>query len=123
MTALILMILGMGPMFSGFFFSSLYLQHVLGHSALRTGVEFLPIAVAIVVAAHAGGRIVSRLGAKPVIATGLMLGAAGALLLSRLSADGSYQADLLPGFLLLGAGGGLAAAGVMITGGCLMVCV
>jgi EmrB/QacA subfamily drug resistance transporter len=114
-TALVLMILGMGPMFSGFFFSSLYLQQVLGHSALRTGVEFLPVAVAIVVAAHAGGRIVSRLGAKPVIATGLTLGAAGAVLLSRLSTDGSYQADLLPGFLLLGAGGGLAAAGVMIT--------
>ncbi|HEX6234137.1 MAG TPA: hypothetical protein VFZ63_13505, partial [Jiangellaceae bacterium] len=42
-------------------------------------------------------------------------GASGALLLSRLPADGSYLADLLPGFLLLGVGGGLAAAGVMIT--------
>jgi EmrB/QacA subfamily drug resistance transporter len=114
-TALVLMILGMGPVFSGFFFSSLYLQHVLGHSALRTGVEFLPIAVAIVVAAQAGGRLISRLGAKPVIATGLALGATGALLLSRLSPDGTYLTDLLPGFLLLGTGGGLAAAGVMIT--------
>jgi hypothetical protein len=36
-------------------------------------------------------------------------------LLSGLPADGNYQADLLPGFVLLGAGGGLAAAGVMIT--------
>lgn len=113
--ALVLMILGMGPVFSGFFFSSLYLQTVLGHSALRTGVEFLPIAVAIVVAAHGGGHLISRFGAKPIIATGLAVGAVGAVLLSRLPVDGDYLADLLPGFLLLGMGGGLAAAGVMIT--------
>jgi predicted MFS family arabinose efflux permease len=113
--ALVLMILGMGPVFSGFFFSSLYLQAVLGHSALRTGVEFLPIAIAIVVAAHGGGQLISRFGAKPVIAAGLALGAGGALMLSGLPAGGNYQADLLPGFVLLGAGGGLAAAGVMIT--------
>ncbi|HEX6235517.1 MAG TPA: MFS transporter, partial [Jiangellaceae bacterium] len=113
--ALVLMILGMGPVFSGFFFSSLYLQSALGHSALRTGVEFLPVALAIVAAAHGGGHLISRFGAKPVIATGLAVGASGALLLSRLPADGSYLADLLPGFLLLGVGGGLAAAGVMIT--------
>jgi EmrB/QacA subfamily drug resistance transporter len=114
-TALVLMVFGMGPVFSGFFFSSLYLQQVLGHSALRTGVEFLPVAVAIVAAAHVGGQLVSRLGAKPVITAGLALGSVGALLLGRLSPDGTYLTDLLPGFLTLGAGGGLAAAGVMIT--------
>ncbi len=113
--ALLLMILGMGPVFSGFFFSSLYLQTVLGHSALRTGVEFLPIAVAIVAAAPVGSSLIARLGAKPVIASGLGIGALGALLLSQLPVDGSYLSDLLPGFLLLGAGGGLAAAGVMVT--------
>lgn len=113
--ALVLMILGMGPVFSGFFFSSLYMQSVLGHSALRTGVEFLPIAIAIVAAAHAGGQLISRFGVKPVIASGLAIGAAGAFLLSGVRADGTYLTDVLPGFLLLGAGGGLAAAGVMIT--------
>jgi len=41
-TALVLMMLGMGTLVSGFFFSSLYLQHVLGHSPVRTGLEFLP---------------------------------------------------------------------------------
>ncbi len=114
-TALVLMALGMGTLVAGFFFSSLYLQHVLGHSALRTGVEFLPVAAAIVVAAHAAGHLIARLGAKPVIAIGLALGAAGALLLSGLSPDGSYQADVLPGFLLLAAGAGLAVVGVTIT--------
>jgi EmrB/QacA subfamily drug resistance transporter len=113
--ALVLFVVGMGTVFSGFYYCSLYLQQVLGHSALRTGLEFLPVAVAIVAAAHLGGHLVSRWGAKPVVATGLGIAAAGALLLSGLSADGSYLTDVLPGFLVLGTGGGLAAAGVMIT--------
>ncbi|WP_324651611.1 MFS transporter [Georgenia sp. H159] len=112
--ALVLMVLGMGPVFSGFFLSSLYLQQVLGHSALRTGVEFLPIAVAIVAATHAGGRLVSRFGVRSVIATGLTVGAVGAVTLSQLTTESSYLVGVMPGFLLLGIGGGTAAAGVMI---------
>jgi EmrB/QacA subfamily drug resistance transporter len=114
-TALVLMALGMGTLVAGFFFSSLYLQHVLGQSPLRTGLDFLPIAAAIVAAAHAAGHLIARVGAKPVIAAGFALGALGALLLSGLSRDGSYQADVLPGFLLLAAGAGLAVVGVTIT--------
>jgi EmrB/QacA subfamily drug resistance transporter len=114
-TALVLLIAGIGTLFSGFFFSSLYLQQVLGHSALRTGLEFLPVALAIGLAAHAGGHVVSHLGAKPAIATGMVLGAVGALLLSGLEADGSYAADVLPGLLVLGLGAGLSVSGVMIT--------
>lgn len=64
---------------------------------LAAGVEFLPIAVAIVVAAHGGGHLISQFGAKAVIGTGLAVGAGGAFLLSGLPADGSYLADLLPG--------------------------
>jgi EmrB/QacA subfamily drug resistance transporter len=114
-TALALMIAGIGSLFSGYFFSSLYLQQVLGHSALRTGLEFLPVAVAIGLAAHAGGHLVSRFGAKPVIATGMAIGAVGALVLSGLEADGSYTADILPGLLVVGLGAGLSVSGVMIT--------
>ena len=113
--AVALFIIGMGTVFSGFYYSSLYLQRVLGHSAIRTGLEFLPVAVAIVVAAHLGGHLISRWSAKAVVAIGLAIGAAGALLLSGLSAPGGYLTDILPGFLALGAGGGLAAAGVMVT--------
>jgi EmrB/QacA subfamily drug resistance transporter len=113
--ALVLMIAGMGTVLSAFYFSSLYLQQVLGHSALRTGFEFLPGAILVVVAAHAGGQLVSRFGAKPVLATGMLLGATGSLLLSGVSADGSYAADVLPGLLVLDAGIGLAAAGIFIT--------
>jgi EmrB/QacA subfamily drug resistance transporter len=114
-TALVLMMAGMGAMVAGFFFSSLYLQRVLGHSALRTGLEFLPVALATVAAAHVGGRLVSRVGAKPVLASGLTIAAAGALLLSGLSPDGTYVGDVLPGFVVLAVGGGLAAPATFIT--------
>jgi EmrB/QacA subfamily drug resistance transporter len=114
-TALVLMLAGMGTVLSAFFFSSIYLQDVLSHSALRTGVEFLPGALLLVVAAHAGGRLVERRGAKPVLAGGMALGGAGALLLSGVSANGSYVADVLPGLLVLDVGIGLAAAAIFIT--------
>ena len=114
-TALVLMVAGMGTVMSAFFFLTLYLQHALGHSPLQTGLEFLPGALLLVAAAHAGGRLVGRLGARPVLATGLTLGAAGALLLSGVSAGGSYVSDVLPGLLVLDLGIGLAASGIFIT--------
>jgi EmrB/QacA subfamily drug resistance transporter len=114
-TALALMVAGMGTVLSAFFFSSLYLQEVLGHSALRTGLEFLPGAVLLVVAAHAGGRLVSRVGARPVLAAGMALGGLGALLLSALSPEGGYVSDVLPGLLVLDVGIGLSASAIFIT--------
>jgi EmrB/QacA subfamily drug resistance transporter len=114
-TALVLMVAGMGTILSAFFFLSQYLQSGLGHSALRTGLEFLPGAILLVVAAHAGGHLVTKAGAKVVLASGMGLGAMGALLLSGLEPGGSYVADVLPGLLLLDAGIGLAASGIFIT--------
>jgi EmrB/QacA subfamily drug resistance transporter len=114
-TALALMIAGMGTVLSVFFFLTLYLQHVLGHSALQTGLEFLPGALLLVATAHAGGHLVVQLGAKAVLAGGMTLGAIGAFLLSGVSAGGSYAADVLPGLLMLDAGIGLSASGIFIT--------
>jgi predicted MFS family arabinose efflux permease len=113
--ALLLMLAGMGTVMSAFFFLTLYLQQTLGHSALRTGLEFLPGAVLLVVAAHIGGRLVGALGVKPVLAGGMALGALGALLLSDVSVGGSYVSDVLPGMLVLDVGIGLAASGIFIT--------
>ncbi|WP_053226035.1 MFS transporter [Solirubrobacter soli] len=114
--ALALMVVGMGTVLSSFFFLTVYLQETLGHSALRTGLEFLPGAVLLVLAAHGGRHLIAHLGAKGVLASGMTLGAGGALLLSGLPADGSYVADVLPGLLLLDLGIGLAASGIFITG-------
>jgi EmrB/QacA subfamily drug resistance transporter len=114
-TALVLMIAGMGTVMSAFYFCSLYLQQVLGHSALRTGLEFLPGAVLLIAAAHVGGHLVARHGPRPVLAIGMSLGALGALLLSGVSPDGSYVADVLPGLLVLDAGIGVSASAIFIT--------
>jgi EmrB/QacA subfamily drug resistance transporter len=114
--ALAMMVAGMGTVLSAFFFLTLYLQGVLGHSALQTGLEFLPGALLLVLTAHAGGHLVARMGAKPVLAGGMTLAAAGALLLSGVTAGGSYVADVLPGLLVLDAGIGLAASGIFISG-------
>ena len=114
-TALVLMLAGIGTVLSAFFFLTLYLQHVLGHSALRTGIEFLPGALLLVAAAHGGGHLVARFGAKPVLVGGMSLSAVGALMLSTLPADGSFLADVLPGLLVLDLGIGLGVSGVFIT--------
>jgi EmrB/QacA subfamily drug resistance transporter len=114
--ALVLMIVGMGTVLSAFFFLTQYLQGVLGHSALRTGLEFLPGALLLVATAHAGGALLSRFGARPVLVGGMALASVGSLLLSGVSAGGGYLTDVLPGLLVLDAGVGFAASAIFITG-------
>jgi EmrB/QacA subfamily drug resistance transporter len=109
----LLMLATSGLLLSSFFLSSLYLQRVLGFSALRTGLVFLPVALAITLGAHLGARAVGRLGPRPVAAVGFALAAVGAALLSGLGADGQGLVDLLPGFLI--AAGGLGATLVTAT--------
>jgi predicted MFS family arabinose efflux permease len=113
--ALVLMMIGMGALVSTFFFGSLYLQHVLGHSALRTGLEFLPAAIATVIAARLGGHLIEGLGVRTVMTGGLLIAALGAWLLSGVSAGGSYAADVLPGLMATSIGVGATAAGIFIT--------
>src|SRR5438270_7629761 len=58
-------------LFSMFFFISLYMQQVLGYSALHAGLSYLPLALTIIVAAGLGGQLVTRFGFKPVLAAGM----------------------------------------------------
>ncbi len=95
-----LMLLASGLMLGLFFVSSLYVQHVLGLSALETGLLFLPIAVAITLGAQVGVHLLGRVGGRPVAVAGFLLVAIGAGLLTRISVDGSAYADVLPGFAI-----------------------
>jgi hypothetical protein len=88
------------------FLSSLYLQAVVGASPLVAGLEFLPLAAAITLAAGAASKVVARLGARALILGGLVVLAGGVLLLAAGAGGTSYAADVLPGFLLVGAGVG-----------------
>jgi EmrB/QacA subfamily drug resistance transporter len=102
-------------LFSMFFFISLYLQQVLHYSALKTGVSYLPLAVAIIVTAGAASQLVNRFGFKPTLVTGLALVAGGLIWFSRVRAPGgTYLVDVLGPSLLAGAGLGLSFVPITI---------
>jgi MFS family permease len=65
-------------MIAVFFLGSFYLQHLQGYGALRTGLLFLPVAMATIIGAQAAGRVIGHLGARPVAVAGLVLAATGA---------------------------------------------
>jgi EmrB/QacA subfamily drug resistance transporter len=90
-----------------FFLNTLYLQDVLGWSALETGLAFLPLVIVIAAGANAANRLVPRIGSGNLAALGLALVAGGAGLLALAPDVASYGKDILPGFLVLGFGVGL----------------
>jgi MFS family permease len=87
-----------------FFYVTLYMQNVLGYSAVQTGLAYLPLCGIAVVAAGISSQLIGRLGTRPVIVAGAVIGAGGLYWLSRISVGGSYVGDLLPGLLLVGLG-------------------
>jgi EmrB/QacA subfamily drug resistance transporter len=106
---------GLGTsIFGMFFLLSLYMQEVLGFSALRTGVGYLAVALTAIVASGISQALVTRLGVKPVLGVGLILLGGGLLWFTQISVDGSYARDLLPGFLLVGVGLGFSFVPVSI---------
>jgi hypothetical protein len=90
--------------FSQFFLLTLYMQQVLHYSPLQTGVGFISVTLAIIVFANVAQMLVSRVGLRPILTSGLLLIAAGMALLTRLPADGHYFWDLFPAFLVSGIG-------------------
>ena len=91
------------------FLSVLYLQRVLGYDALTTGLASVPIALVIgTVSLGFSARLTTRYSARAVLIAGLSLLVGALALLARAPADGVYVVDVLPAFLLLGVGGGLA---------------
>jgi predicted MFS family arabinose efflux permease len=95
-----------------FFFLTLYMQNVLGYSAIQTGAAYLPLTIAVAIAAGATAQLIPRLGTRPVIVAGALIGAGGLYWLSRIPVHGSYLTDLLPGLLVLSFGLGPMFVGV-----------
>jgi EmrB/QacA subfamily drug resistance transporter len=94
-------------LFAMFFFNTLYLQRVLGYSPLEAGLAFLPFTLGIIIGAGISQKLVPALGAREVPLIGLTLAVAGLLLFLRLTPDGTYLVDLLPGIMLTSIGMGL----------------
>ena len=103
-----------GSLFSMFFFISLYMQQVLGYDAIKAGLSYLPLALSIIVAAGVASQLVTRVGFKPVLATGMALIAAGLLWFSRIPVHGSFLGDILGPSLLAAIGLGFAFVPVTI---------
>jgi EmrB/QacA subfamily drug resistance transporter len=101
-------------LFSMFFFISLYLQNVLGYSPIKTGISYLPLAVVIILAAGLASNLVTRVGFKPTLITGLLFVAAGLAWFAQVSPHGSFVADVLGPSLLAAVGLGLSFVSVTI---------
>ncbi len=95
-------------LFAMWFVSSLYLQQVLGLSPLKTGLTFLPMTIVLGLVAPRAGKLVGRFGVRPVLGSGLIMLAAGLLLLARIEPSGSSIVYvMIPGLL--------AAAGIALS--------
>jgi len=97
-----------GSLFSMFFFITLYMQQVLGYSPIHAGLSYLPLALTIIVAAGVGSTLVTRIGFKPVLATGMVLIAAALAWFSQVSVGGGFLTDILGPSLLAATGLGFA---------------
>lgn len=108
-TANVVGVMWAAAMFAWFFISALYMQLVLGYSAMQVGLGFLP--ANLIMAAFSLGlsaKIVMRFGIRVPLAAGLLMAAVGLALFARAPVGGSFVVDVLPGMLLLGLGAGVA---------------
>jgi len=91
-------------LFAMFLILTLYMQQVLHFSPLKTGVAYLAVAGTAIIWANVTAQVVNRVGVKPALVFGMSMMTVGLLLFTRVPVHGSYVADLLPGFLIIGLG-------------------
>jgi EmrB/QacA subfamily drug resistance transporter len=94
-------------LFAFFYFSSLYVQKVLGFSPLEAGLAFLPITFGIGAGAGIAQQFVKRLGVRTTASIGMVIAAIGLWYMSNASVDGSYLSDVLPAIIPMSIGMGL----------------
>jgi EmrB/QacA subfamily drug resistance transporter len=92
--------------FGIYFFTSIYLQTILGFSPTKAGLAFVPMAIALAVFASLAPLVAPRIGAHWTVSLGMAVMAAGLYLVARLGGGATF-AGLMPGFVLFGAGAGL----------------
>jgi EmrB/QacA subfamily drug resistance transporter len=111
----LIQLLMVSSLFGMFFLGVLFMQHVLGYSAIGTGVAFVPVSLLIgVMSVGVSARLMSRIGPKATLLPGLALLAIGLTWLTRVPVHATYATDLLPSMLLLGIGAGLSFPSLMM---------
>lgn len=109
-----MLLLAVGPM-GTFYLVTLYMQHILGYSPVRTGLAWLPFAVGIALSSGVASKLVSRFAPRILAAAGMLLAGAGVLWLSTLGAEANYALHLLPGIFLTAFGFGLGFVPLTLT--------
>lgn len=97
-----------------FFFASLYIQGILQYSPVETGLAFLPVPIVIAISATVASRFVGKIGFKPLLMLGSSLLTIGIFYLSFITLDGAYIANVLPGLLIMGLGGGMTFVSISV---------
>jgi EmrB/QacA subfamily drug resistance transporter len=101
-------------LFAMFLMLTLYMQQVLGYSAMKTGVAYLATAGTAIIWSGVAAQLVNKVGVKPVLVAGMSFLTIGLVYLTQVSVGGSYLGDLLPGFLLIAIGMGFAFVPISI---------
>ena len=99
-------------MFGMFFFNSIFIQNVLGYSAIQTGASFLPMTVLIMLVAPLAGRTVDRIGPRWLMGAGMTLLTGSLLLFSTLDESSSFW-NIVPGLVVGGIGMAITMAPTM----------
>ncbi|SHM61818.1 MFS transporter [Actinacidiphila paucisporea] len=101
-------------MFGVFLFLTYYLQLSLQYNPIKTGLAFLPMIGALMVAAQlVTNTLLPRLGPRPIVPLGMLMAAAGMAWLTALDLNSSYAANVLPPLLVMGFGLGLVMPAAM----------
>jgi EmrB/QacA subfamily drug resistance transporter len=101
-------------LFAMFLMLTLYMQQVLGYSAMKTGVGYLAVAGTAILWSAVAAQLVTKVGVKPVLVAGMSLLTAGLVYFTQVDVGGSYLGDLLPGFLLISIGMGFSFVPISI---------
>ena len=104
-------------LFGIFLFVTYYMQETLGFSPVATGLAFLPMIALVVISSNVSNIVLMpRVGPKPLVPLGMLLGAAGMAWLTRIGVHSTYAADVLPPLLIVGAALGMVIAPSINTG-------
>jgi EmrB/QacA subfamily drug resistance transporter len=105
-------VIAIGGFYTMFFLMTLYMQNVLGWSQLQAGSAYLPATAGVAISSGIASQLFHRLGTRPIIVAGALIGATGVYLLSDVPVHGAYLGDILPGLLVMSFGLGFVFVGV-----------
>ena len=110
------MFLYFGGTVSVSYFTTLYLQDVLNYSPLQAGLAFLPSSVSVFAGTIITKRHVGAIGVRPMLLVSLVVSAAGAALMTRITVSGSYASEVLPTMIVFFIGNGAAMMSLTLLG-------